>query len=132
MTMKVGINGSGQVGRAFVRRSLWCDDIEVVAVNDITDAGTLAHLLAFDSTYGRLGAAVSHSGDELLIEGRPVRVTAHRDPAEIDWGQAGADIVIESVGLRLPPAGPGDPGGQPAVTGPAGAAATPDRGEGLP
>ncbi len=98
MVTRVGINGFGRIGRAFVRRALTQDDIEVVAVNDITDAATLAHLLAFDSTYGRLAAQVGHEADSIVIDGRPIAVTAHRDPAEIDWAKVGADIVIESTG----------------------------------
>jgi glyceraldehyde 3-phosphate dehydrogenase len=97
MTIRVGINGFGRIGRAFVRRSLELDDIEVVAVNDITDAATLAHLLAFDSTYGRL-AGVTHDAGSILVGGRPIAVTAHRNPAEIDWAGAGAELVIESTG----------------------------------
>jgi glyceraldehyde 3-phosphate dehydrogenase len=99
MTIKVGINGFGRIGRAFTRRSLTRDDIEVVAVNDITDAATLAHLLAFDSTYGRLASQVGHTENSILVDGRPIPVTAQRNPAEIDWGQAGADVVIESTGM---------------------------------
>jgi glyceraldehyde 3-phosphate dehydrogenase len=98
MTVRVGINGFGRIGRAFVRRSLQSDDIEVVAVNDITDAATLAHLLAFDSTYGRIAAEVGQADDAILIGGRPVAVSAHRDPAAIDWGAHGVDTVIESTG----------------------------------
>ena len=97
MTIRVGINGFGRIGRAFVRRSLELDDVEVVAVNDITDAATLAHLLAFDSTYGRL-PGVTHDAASILVGGRPIAVTAHRDPADIDWAGAGADLVIESTG----------------------------------
>ena len=98
MTVRVGINGFGRIGRAFVRRSLDGDDIEVVAVNDITDAATLAHLLAFDSTYGRLGVEVGHTGDSILVGGRQIAVSAHRDPGEINWGGLGVDTVIESTG----------------------------------
>jgi glyceraldehyde 3-phosphate dehydrogenase len=98
MTVRVGINGFGRIGRAFVRRSLQSDDIEVVAVNDITDAATLAHLLAFDSTYGRIAAKVGQAHDAILIGGRPIAVSAHRDPAAIDWGALGVDTVIESTG----------------------------------
>jgi glyceraldehyde 3-phosphate dehydrogenase len=98
MSIRVGINGFGRIGRAFVRRTLERDDIEVVAVNDITDAAILAHLLAFDSTYGRLRQSVSHTGDSLLVAGRPIRVLSHADPAAIGWGEVGADIVIESTG----------------------------------
>ena len=98
MTTRVGINGFGRIGRAFMRRALERPDLEVVAVNDITDARTLAHLLAFDSTYGRLGRTVEHTNDALIIDGRQVPVLAQRDPAQIDWGTLGANIVIESTG----------------------------------
>ena len=98
MTTRVGINGFGRIGRAFMRRALERTDLEVVAVNDITDARTLAHLLAFDSTYGRLGRTVEHTNDALIIDGRQVPVLAQRDPAQIDWGTLGAEIVTESTG----------------------------------
>ena len=68
MTIRVGINGFGRIGRAFTRLALQRTDLEVVAVNDITDAGTLAHLLAFDSTYGRLGRAVEHTPDSITVD----------------------------------------------------------------
>jgi glyceraldehyde 3-phosphate dehydrogenase len=102
MTTRVGINGFGRIGRTFTRLALERTDLEVVAVNDITDAGTLAHLLAFDSTYGRLGRAVEHTPDSLTVgagESRsPIAVLSGRDPSAIDWGKLGADIVIESTG----------------------------------
>jgi len=98
MTTTVGINGFGRIGRAFMRRAAERDDLEVVAVNDITDARTLAHLLEFDSTYGRLGTAVAHGPDSLIVGGRAIPVLAKRDPADIDWGGLGASIVIESTG----------------------------------
>ena len=105
MSIRVGINGFGRIGRAFVRRTLEREDIEVVAINDITDVAILAHLLAFDSTYGRLPQTVSHTDDSLLVTGhpmhvagRPIRVLSHADPAAIDWGGLGVDIVIESTG----------------------------------
>jgi glyceraldehyde 3-phosphate dehydrogenase len=98
MTIRVGINGFGRIGRAFTRVALDRADLEVVAVNDITDAGTLAHLLAFDSTYGRLGRPVEHTPGSLLVGGVPITVLSERDPAAIDWGALGADIVIESTG----------------------------------
>jgi glyceraldehyde 3-phosphate dehydrogenase len=98
MTVRVGINGFGRIGRTFVRRALEVADIEVVAVNDITDARTLAHLLEFDSTYGRLAAAVAHTADSISIDGTRIAVLSSRDPAAIDWGGLGADIVIESTG----------------------------------
>jgi glyceraldehyde 3-phosphate dehydrogenase len=101
MTVRVGINGFGRIGRAFTRLALERSDLEVVAVNDITDARTLAHLLAFDSTYGRLGRAVDYTADSLIVGGVPeipIAVLSERDPAAIDWGQLGADVVIESTG----------------------------------
>jgi len=98
MPIQVGINGFGRVGRAFVRRTLERDDLEVVAVNDLTDARTLAHLLEFDSTFGRLGHAVGHGPDSLTVDGRTIAVLSSRDPAGIDWGELGVSVVIESTG----------------------------------
>ncbi len=98
MTTNVAINGFGRIGRAFVRRCLDNDGLEVVAVNDITDARTLAHLLEFDSTYGRLAAKVEYSDDSIIVNGRPIAVLSERDPAQISWGELGADIVVESTG----------------------------------
>jgi glyceraldehyde 3-phosphate dehydrogenase (phosphorylating) len=98
MSIRVGINGFGRVGRAFMRRALERDDLHVVAVNDVTDPRTLAHLLEFDSTYGRLGRSVSFSADSIAVDGTRVAVLATHDPAEIDWGGLGADVIIESTG----------------------------------
>jgi glyceraldehyde 3-phosphate dehydrogenase len=98
MTIRVGINGFGRVGRAFVRRCLVRSDLEVVVINDITDARTLAHLLEFDSTYGRLAAKVEHTDDAIVVNGTAIPVRSDRDPATIDWGGFGADIVVESTG----------------------------------
>jgi glyceraldehyde 3-phosphate dehydrogenase len=98
MTTRVGINGFGRIGRTFTRLALERADLEVVAVNDITDARTLAHLLAFDSTFGRLGRTVEHTPDSLIVGGTPIAVLSERDPAAIDWGKLGADVVIESTG----------------------------------
>ena len=98
MTIRVGINGFGRIGRAFVRRALERDDVEVVAVNDITDARTLAHLLEYDSTYGRLGHAVEHEPDSLTVDGKTIAVQSSRDPAAIDWDAFGATVVVESTG----------------------------------
>jgi glyceraldehyde 3-phosphate dehydrogenase len=98
MAIRVGINGFGRIGRSFVRRALELADIEVVAVNDLTDARTLAHLLEFDSTYGRLTEAVGHTADSITVGGTPIAVLTQPDPAAIDWGRLGADIVIESTG----------------------------------
>jgi glyceraldehyde 3-phosphate dehydrogenase len=98
MAIRVGINGFGRIGRAFVRLALERDDLEVVAVNDITDARTLAHLLEFDSTYGRLGRAVRHGPDSLTVDGRTIAVQSCRDPVAIDWASFGVNVVIESTG----------------------------------
>ena len=98
MTVRIGINGFGRIGRAFVRRALELPGLEVVAVNDITDARTLAHLLEFDSTYGRLNAAIAHTDDSIIINSRPIRVLSSRDPADIDWSGLGVAVVIESTG----------------------------------
>src|SRR5215472_14610599 len=98
MTTTVGINGFGRIGRAFMRRALELDDLEVVAVNDVTDARTLAHLLEFDSTYGPLGGAVEYEPSSLIVDGRTVPVLSVRDPSGIDWGELGASIVTESTG----------------------------------
>ena len=98
MTIRVGINGFGRIGRAFLRRSLELDDLQVVAINDITDARTLAHLLAFDSTYGRLATSVEHGPAEIVVGGTPIPILAERNPGEINWGEFGADLVIEATG----------------------------------
>ena len=98
MTTRVGINGFGRIGRTFTRLALERKDLEVVAVNDITDPRTMAHLLAFDSTYGRLGRAVEHTPDSIIVGGTPIAVLSERDPAAIDWGKLGVDVVIESTG----------------------------------
>ncbi|HUC55917.1 MAG TPA: type I glyceraldehyde-3-phosphate dehydrogenase [Streptosporangiaceae bacterium] len=98
MSIRVGINGFGRIGRAFLRRSLELGELDVVAINDITDARTLASLLEFDSTYGRLAVPVGYSSASIDVGGRKIPVLSERDPASIDWGGLGAEIVIESTG----------------------------------
>ena len=98
MTTRIGINGFGRIGRALVRCSLDRDDLEVAAVNDITDVRTLSRLLAFDSTYGKLPVAVSHTEDSILVNGSSIRALSLRDPGEIQWGDLGVDVVVESTG----------------------------------
>ena len=98
MTTRIGINGFGRIGRAFVRRCLQSNELEVVAINDITDPATLAHLLEFDSTYGKLAVTVEHTADSIVVGGKPIAALAIRDPAAISWADLGADIVIESTG----------------------------------
>jgi glyceraldehyde 3-phosphate dehydrogenase len=98
MTTRVGINGFGRIGRAFTRLALDRTDLEVVAVNDISDARTLAHLLEFDSTYGRLGRKVEYADQALAVGDSRIAVLSERDPALIDWAGLGADIVVEATG----------------------------------
>jgi glyceraldehyde 3-phosphate dehydrogenase len=98
MTTRIGINGFGRIGRALVRCSLDRDDLQIVAVNDITDVRTLAHLLAFDSTYGKLPVTVSHTDDSILVNGSPISALSLRDPGAIQWADLGVDLVIESTG----------------------------------
>ncbi|MFF0862017.1 type I glyceraldehyde-3-phosphate dehydrogenase [Nonomuraea sp. NPDC003560] len=95
--MRIGINGFGRIGRAVLRRALRTD-LDIVAVNDITDAATLAHLLAYDSTYGPLGLPVSASPESLEVDGRTIAVSGRRDPAEIDWRAHDVELVIDATG----------------------------------
>ena len=99
MPIKVGINGFGRIGRNIVRASLGNSAIEFVAVNDITDSLTLAHLLKYDSVLGNLHQKVTHTEDSIAVDGKSFRVFKTKDPAEIDWSSVGAEIVIESTGL---------------------------------
>lgn len=99
MAVKVGINGFGRIGRNVFRACLGRDDIEIVSVNDITDPATLAHLLKYDSTLGTLDNEVSAGDGSILVDGKPVGVTAERDPANLPWANLGVDIVVESTGL---------------------------------
>lgn len=99
MTVKVGINGFGRIGRNYLRAALaQGSDIEIVAVNDLTDNAALAHLLKYDSVGGVLAHEVSHDGDSITVGGRRIRVFEERDPANLPWGELGVDIVIESTG----------------------------------
>ncbi|MCU1445649.1 type I glyceraldehyde-3-phosphate dehydrogenase [Cryobacterium sp.] len=99
MSVKIGINGFGRIGRNYLRAALaQGSDIEIVAVNDLTDTKTLAHLLKYDSITGRLDATVTVEGDSILVNGKPIKVLAERDPANLPWGTLGVDIVIESTG----------------------------------
>lgn len=98
MTVKVGINGFGRIGRNVFRAALGRSDIEIVAVNDLTDAKTLAMLLQYDSVHGRLNAEVKAEDGAIVVDGKRVVVLAERDPANLPWGKLGVDIVIESTG----------------------------------
>jgi glyceraldehyde 3-phosphate dehydrogenase len=100
MTVRVGINGFGRIGRNFFRAAIQRGaDLEVVAVNDITDARTLAHLLKYDSVLGVLDADIKATDDGIAVNGRAFRVLAERDPAALPWGDLGVDVVLESTGL---------------------------------
>jgi glyceraldehyde 3-phosphate dehydrogenase len=99
MTVKIGVNGFGRIGRNVLRAVKQAGaDIDFVAVNDITDAATLAHLLKYDSVLGRFPGQVEVSGNGILVDGDELRVTAERDPANLPWKELGAEIVIESTG----------------------------------
>jgi glyceraldehyde 3-phosphate dehydrogenase len=98
MAVKVGINGFGRIGRNVVRAALGRNDVEFVAVNDLTDTKTLAHLLKYDSVLGRLDEEIKAEGDVIFVGGKKIRVFATKDPAELDWASVGAQIVIESTG----------------------------------
>src|ERR1039457_6427760 len=99
MTVKVGINGFGRIGRDVVRAARDSGaDLEVVAVNDITTAATLAHLLKYDSVFGRYPGTVCAESEAIVVDGRPIRVFAEREPKNLPWGDLGVDIVIESTG----------------------------------
>lgn len=98
MTVKIGINGFGRIGRNVLRAALNNSNVEVVAVNDLTDANMLAHLLKYDSVHGKINAEVSVSGNTLVVNGKEIVVKAERDPANIGWGELGVDVVIESTG----------------------------------
>ena len=95
---KVGINGFGRIGRNVFRAALNNPEIEIIAVNDLTDAATLAHLLKYDSIHGTFGADVTVDGDNLVVNGKKVKVLAQTDPAKLPWGELGVDIVVESTG----------------------------------
>jgi glyceraldehyde 3-phosphate dehydrogenase len=97
--VKVGINGFGRIGRNFFRAVIASGaEVEVVAINDLTDIPTLAHLLKYDSILGRLPVSVSHDESSITVDGKKVRVFAERDPGSLPWGSVGAEIVIESTG----------------------------------
>ena len=100
MTIKVGINGFGRIGRNFYRAIVESGaDIEIVGVNDLTDNKTLAHLLKYDTVLGRFPLSVAYDDDNIIVDGKNIRALAERDPANLPWAELGADIVIESTGF---------------------------------
>jgi glyceraldehyde 3-phosphate dehydrogenase len=98
MTVKLGINGFGRIGRNVFRAALKNPNVEIVAVNDLTDAKMLAHLLKYDTVHGRLDAEVVVKENTLVVDGKEIKVLAERDPAQLGWGNLGVDIVVESTG----------------------------------
>lgn len=99
MAVRVAINGFGRIGRNFLRTSKGVRDFEIVAINDLTDAPTLAHLLKYDSVHGIFDADVKVKDSSLVIDGREIRITAERSPENLPWKELGVDIVVESTGL---------------------------------
>ena len=102
MTIKIGINGFGRIGRMVFRAATQnFNDVEVVGINDLLEPDYLAYMLRFDSVHGRFKGDIAVDGNTLVVNGRKIRLTAARDPAELKWNEVGADIVIESTGLFL-------------------------------
>ncbi|MDQ0857333.1 type I glyceraldehyde-3-phosphate dehydrogenase [Bacillus sp. HMSC76G11] len=99
MAVKIGINGFGRIGRNVFRAALKNPNVDVVAVNDLTDANMLAHLLKYDSIHGRLDADVKVDGNNLVVDGKTIQVSAERDPAKLSWGERGVEVVVESTGF---------------------------------
>jgi glyceraldehyde 3-phosphate dehydrogenase len=99
MAIKVGINGFGRIGRNLYRTAIGDKDLEIVAVNDITDPRTLAHLLKYDSVLGNLKLDVKAGEDSIIVDGKTVKVFKERDPGKIDWPSLGVEVVVESTGL---------------------------------
>ncbi len=103
MTIKVGINGFGRIGRMVFRAAVqnFNDDIQIVGINDLLEPDYLAYMLQYDSVHGRFKGQVTVDGNTLVVNGRKIRLTAHKDPALLAWGEVGADVVVEATGLFL-------------------------------
>lgn len=101
MTTRIGINGFGRIGRLVMRAATQRDDIEVVAVNDLLDTDYIAYLLKYDSTHGLFDGEVSVDNNNLIVNGKTIRVTAEKDPAQLKWDEVGVDVVVEATGLFL-------------------------------
>ena len=101
MTIRIGINGFGRIGRLVFRIACGRDDIEVVGINDLIDVDYIAYMLRYDSTHGRFAGEVAVEDGALVVNGRRIRISAERDPAALRWGDVGADVVLESTGLFL-------------------------------
>ena len=101
MSIRIGINGFGRIGRLAFRRAMTLADVEVVGINDLIDVDYLAYMLRYDSTHGRFQGEVAVENGQLVVNGRPIRITAERDPNNLKWGDVGADYVLESTGFFL-------------------------------
>jgi glyceraldehyde 3-phosphate dehydrogenase len=101
MTIRIGINGFGRIGRLAFRRACSVADVEVVGINDLIDVEYLAYMLRYDSTHGRFGGEVAVANGQLVVNGKAIRITAERDPGNLNWGAVGADYVLESTGFFL-------------------------------
>lgn len=101
MTIKVGINGFGSIGRIVFRAAQKRSDIEIVAINDLLDADYMAYMLKYDSTHGSFDGTVEVKDGHLIVNGKKIRVTAERDPANLKWDEVGVDVVAEATGLFL-------------------------------
>jgi len=101
MVIKVGINGFGRIGRLVFRRACELEDIEIVAINDLIDVDYIAYMLRYDSTHGRFQGTVEINNGALVVNGRSIRITAERDPAHLNWGEADVETVLESTGFFL-------------------------------
>jgi glyceraldehyde 3-phosphate dehydrogenase len=99
MPIKVGINGFGRIGRLVFRRCLEIGGFDFVGINDLTDAATLAHLLKYDSVHGKFNGEIKVDGNDIIVNGDRIRITAERDPANLKWKELGAEIVVESTGV---------------------------------
>lgn len=101
MTIKVGINGFGRIGRFVFRAAAERNDIEIVGINDLIDVDYMAYMLKYDSTHGRFNGSVEVDNGQLVVNGKTIRVTAERNPADLKWNEIGAEVVVESTGLFL-------------------------------
>ena len=101
MAIKIGINGFGRIGRIVFRAAQLRDDIEVVGINDLIDVDYMAYMLKYDSTHGRFNATVEVKDGQLVVNGKTIRVTSERDPANLKWDEIGVDIAVEATGLFL-------------------------------
>lgn len=101
MTIRIGINGFGRIGRLVFRRACAASDVEVVAINDLIDVDYIAYMLRYDSTHGRFSGQVEVNDGALVVNGRPIRITAERDPEQLRWDEAGVHTVLESTGFFL-------------------------------